>query len=611
MLYLAGIVNYQNPDHAEHLGAENSISPWASAFAMTGILIFGSGLLFTMSGVAQHGLAFNQLALGTTAAAILLMLIQKRIWLVMRATGQASLAGLASAYYSSTALRLLITGVALWFALPFTASLLSDLGTLIGKLTQDPAQRISYIWLLCAVLFVSGALGGWRGTIYIVALLSGISAILFAFLSVWFAFDTKVLVQETIGTVVPGVLSYSHGIGKAPEGTAIWTAIGGLSGGLTILGLVVSPAMVSLMRTTTVGKKSLVFSHVGMIAGIGTGLLLIGAPLFAMALGSLAPEGDVISADTLRLMMDRLGDQSQFLEAALLMLVLGTSVLVCAFFTQAGAVLVVQDIVKPYILPELTDSGQRLASRIALFAILFVAGSLAGFAPTLVVVLESVTLSASVQFLPAIIGICWFHWFSRGPVLAGLAFGLFFVAVTEPLGIVFFERIAVDIPWGRWPLTIHSAAWGLIVNFVVTAVLSAFLARKRSITNPDKLRAALEVMDPELNNNSSFAAGAWSAPMVWAFFALGPGVMLGNAFFKSPFGIGTSQASILPSLWLWQFVFWIVGVVVCWWLASGLQMSELRSQSTRPVSLEGSTSDALNGPPRWIEATIKRIAPGA
>ena len=56
---------------------------------------------------------------------------------------------------------------------------------------------------------------------------------------------------------------------------------------------------------------------------------------------------------------------------------------------------------------------------------------------------------------------CWWPFLTRAGVTLGLVAGLIAVTLTEKMGTDWFGITA----WGRWPLTIHSAGWGIIFNF--------------------------------------------------------------------------------------------------------------------------------------------------
>ena len=59
---------------------------------------------------------------------------------------------------------------------------------------------------------------------------------------------------------------------------------------------------------------------------------------------------------------------------------------------------------------------------------------------------------------------------------------------------------------------------------------------------------------------------------MWIFFSIGPGSIVGNNFFGRPQNV-ESWSFGMPSLWVWQIIFWIIGVFIVWFLASKMEMS--------------------------------------
>ena len=76
----------------------------------------------------------------------------------------------------------------------------------------------------------------------------------------------------------------------------------------------------------------------------------------------------------------------------------------------------------------------------------------------------------------------------------------------------------------------------------------------------------------------SLKPSAWIVTVVWMFFAVGPGLVLGNDFFGRPKSV-ESWSFGMPSLWVWQIIFWIIGVFIVWFLASKMEMSTSTSKN--------------------------------
>ena len=137
-------------------------------------------------------------------------------------------------------------------------------------------------------------------------------------------------------------------------------------------------------------------------------------------------------------------------------------------------------------------------------------------------------------------------------MLVGLILGSLFVVFTEPPGLIFFNGLFAELPWGRWPLTIHSAAWGLAVNVAASLLVAIFTRRDAERERRDALHAIFR-RDHRVDFGGRAARGAkWSLTLLWVFFALGPGAILGNTFFGHPIFTEANLSLGVPSLWVWQ-----------------------------------------------------------
>ncbi|MDZ7804628.1 hypothetical protein [Thiohalophilus sp.] len=76
---------------------------------------------------------------------------------------------------------------------------------------------------------------------------------------------------------------------------------------------------------------------------------------------------------------------------------------------------------------------------------------------------------------------------------------------------------------------------------------------------------------------------AWIITLVWFFFGIGPGAVIGNTIFGNPNDPSTWLFG-MPSIWFWQLLWWALGVFMMW--VPGLQDGNVDS------SREGSRSPA-------------------
>ena len=143
------------------------------------------------------------------------------------------------------------------------------------------------------------------------------------------------------------------------------------------------------------------------------------------------------------------------------------------------------------------------------------------------------------------------------------------IIFTDGIGQNLFGQI---IPWNKWPLTIHSAAWGLIFNIIGATVIS-FITQELKET---KIKKRIHEFIDEHKNYSltkrSLKPSAWIILIVWIFFAFGPGLMIGNELFGKPINV-ESWSFGMPSIWVWQAIFWAIGILLVWFLAVKMEMS--------------------------------------
>jgi solute:Na+ symporter, SSS family len=84
------------------------------------------------------------------------------------------------------------------------------------------------------------------------------------------------------------------------------------------------------------------------------------------------------------------------------------------------------------------------------------------------VLLSGLAVSYGFQMWPALIAVCYWPFLTRQGVVTGLIAGLITVTVTDATGPAW-----LGIPtWGRWPLTIHTAGWGITVNLTLAVLVS-------------------------------------------------------------------------------------------------------------------------------------------
>jgi hypothetical protein len=345
-------------------------------------------------------------------------------------------------------------------------------------------------------------------------------------------------------------------------------------------------------------RAGFAFSEVWIVPGLATGALLLLGPIVA---------GEMNAADNFTLLVARFAAYDQLVAACVTVMLLVMLLVAVAFFAASGASVATIELLDRYVVPDLTPRGERLAARVSLAIIYAAIVLLAAFLAALATVLSTLALPLSAQLFAAYLGLCWLRWMSRSAVLVGLAFGILFVVFTEPPGLIVFDGLFVQLPWGRWPLTIHSAAWGLAINVGASLLVAIF-------TRQDAEREHRNVLHGSFQRDHRIAFGGraarsakWSLTLLWVFLALGPGAILGNSFFAHPVFTEADIALGVPSLWVWQAFFWIIGVLLVWWLAYRSRLSTVegafRPHELRHLRQVPGTRRQL----RWIALLVTRL----
>jgi SSS family solute:Na+ symporter len=605
-LYIAAQSAKSGDSPAAFVDAGQNLPGWTYIFAGSGALLASVGPYDYLRLLSVYGFQANQLALSLILVALVMALFQKRLWLAARMTGSRSLGEVLGAHYQSTSIRIYVLVVLLLFAVPFAATLLGSAGELLAQASGGALSRAAAISALAAFLFLASALGGWRATIYIIAVLSTVILALLIF-SASFAglvfdglsvFHKGFSVREGIlGSVLPGVIQFSSGIGREVPAGGLWTTTAVLSFALAAAGAALSPSF-AFLGLTMKSRAGFAFSQVWIVSGLAAGALLLLGPIVA---------GEMNAADNFTPLVARFAAYDQLVAACVTVMLLVMLLVAVAFFAASGASVATIELLDCYIVPDLTPRGERLAARVSLAIIYAAIVLLAAFLPVLATVLSTLALPLSAQLFAAYLGLCWLRWMSRSAVLVGLAFGILFVVFTEPPGLIVFDGLFVQLPWGRWPLTIHSAAWGLAINVGASLLVAIF-------TRQDAEREHRNVLHGSFQRDHRIAFGGraarsakWSLTLLWVFLALGPGAILGNSFFAHPVFTEADIALGVPSLWVWQAFFWIIGVLLVWWLAYRSRLSTVegafRPHELRHLRQVPGTRRQL----RWIALLVTRL----
>ena len=176
------------------------------------------------------------------------------------------------------------------------------------------------------------------------------------------------------------------------------------------------------------------------------------------------------------------------------------------------------------------------------------------------VIFSGISISIAFQFLIVLLGLVWFPWITRGAAISGIIIGIIIVILTETIG----QQISGNrLPWGRWPLTIHSGVWGLIFNVFICFSVSAFSVLAKIDTDREHRQKFHDFLNDHMGlhpSRTKLRSFAYVIALIWLFFGAGPGQVLGNNFFGDPGGGYEAWILKIPSIWGYQLIWWFFGI---------------------------------------------------
>ena len=244
-----------------------------------------------------------------------------------------------------------------------------------------------------------------------------------------------------------------------------------------------------------------------------------------------------------------------------------------AYMSTAGSMLT-RDLYKRYLNPSAGHATQVLFGRLGVLFIVLAALVVAVVSSQALVMLGGLAVAYGFQMWPALIAVCWWPWLTRQGVTWGLAAGIIAVTFTDSFGMNILGMFTDNWFWGKYPWTMHSAGWGIFFNLGVAVLVSALTQNDRDLKHRmtyHKFLADHATLSP---SKKGLVPVAWIVTLLWFFFGIGPGAVIGNTIFGSP----NNQADWMfgiPSIWAWQILWWALGVAMMWLLAYKMEMSIL------------------------------------
>ena len=592
--------------------ANRNLSPWVFALSITAVTLAGWSFMGYPALVFRDGFQFVNTSFYGVAVALSGVVLLKRQWMLGQRFGYMTAGEMFTDYFRTNTLSIISIGIAVMFGVPFVALLFSASGFLISEISNQAIPREAAMWVLSGFVLLYSITGGMQA----IAKIAVVQFVLFALgvivlgvfaLNLSGGFDSlnqglAGIAQSLAGTwgfsngngggsfpgyfAIPGVIQWSAGLGvEAPDGGP-WTAIMCLTFMLSVMGIAASPA-ISMWGFASKSPRGFAIHQVwgaafsvGFIlvlfaTVIGVSAHLLGASAevndAGMAAASVLPalgnhEGSKLIPHLIKLLG---ANQPWLIGVFAVCAIAALQATAAAFMSTTGSILT-RDIYKRYINIHADHVAQMRAARLCTGLVFLAAMLLATYSMDAAILLGGLAIAFGFQLWPSLLAVTWFPWITRQAASLGLIVGLIAVVMTEPLG----QKLTADsLPWGRWPWTIHSAAWGMFFNIIVCLVVSAMSRDEEERSRRQQFHAFFKA------HSLSIAHRRWAKPvagvivLVWIFFAIGPGAVIGNIFFGEPNGGYEAWNFGMPSIWAWQIIWWALGVGMIWFLAYKMELS--------------------------------------
>jgi len=572
--------------------AGRSIGIWVFVLAATATSFSGwtfvghPGKIFT-DGLPYAFASFYALTIPFTG-----VLFLRRQWVLGKAYRYITPGEMYSDYYGGNSIRLLTVLVAFLFSVPYLGVQLRASGALFNVLTDGLVSVNFGMFTLSAIVMIYVASGGLRSVAFVdcaQAILLALGITILGGIAIYYAggyggftngLADIVMADVTSGqnltadgysmkVAIPGSIQMVSAGSKATGGP--WTGIMCMTYMFALMGIQSSPAF-SMWAFANKTSKAFRWQQV-VASSMVIGVLLFSFTIF-QGLGGhiLIANGVLDSANDNNLvpqLINLLSDAAPWLVGLLAVCALAAMQSTGAAYMSTFSAMVTRDIYAKFISPNASDKNQKLSGRIFVIIVTGAALIVAANSSQAIVMLGGLAVAYGFQMYPALIGICYYKGFTQKGVVAGLVVGLIAVTLTDRTSAWF------GVPWGAYPLTIHSAGWGIFFNLIITFLVSHFSAETDAErNNKAKKHQLLQAVSGMNSARKKKIRLAWILTLIWFLVGFGPFATIGNTIFSDPNSPALWAPFALPSIWVWQIMFLGYGIFVMWFLAFHMGMSE-------------------------------------
>ena len=585
---------------------ERQLPGWVFIVVATGIIFSGWIFFVHPSLIFMNGMPYSMTSLCVIGIPLLGIVFLKRQWMLSKKYGFVTPGEMMGVYFRSEFIRILIVIITLGFAIPFIAMQLSLGGILISILSDDIIGAGLASFLIGGVIILYLSIGGIKSIVYIdtiqfLFVIFGVVSIGFITLDLVGGWD---LLNESLSRIsnikknlfnlkesyssylaIPGTIKLTEILDKKMFYSGIWTSSMILTFVFALTGIQMSPNFLMLVFSSKEVKPfatqqiwfsafliGLIFIFFTIIVGVGSNLLganniinesgnniskILPSVIFPNEIESLVPH-----------LINTIGEYSPLFFGILAVCAIA-SVQSTSYFYLSSSAIVTRDIVKRFFLKKMNNEKQIFSSRILLGLIFIISLALSIQSLETILSVGILSLSIACQMFVPLIAICYFPWLTKQGVGLGIVVGIIAVLSTDIVGQTLFGDF---IKWNKWPLTIHSSVWGVLFNLIASISISFITQDAKETNHRQKFHDFIDDYKSHSIMRKSLKPSAWIVTVTWIFFALGPGSIIGNDIFGKPGDIESWSFGI-PSIWVWEIISWILGIILIWFLAVKMEMS--------------------------------------
>ena len=430
------------------------VATFHSAFAFLG----SGGFFFT------HGVGFWAAGAWTVLVGACTYVIGTRIWALGKAFGYITPADMLADFYESEGVRIAVAVVSVLFTILYIQVQAVALGYIVEVATDGRVKAELGIFVMLAVAAIHLMVGGLRA-VYWTDVFQGV----WMYIAIWVG--ALVLAFELFG----GPLELWRAVAaERPEMLTLPGPHGFFTPGMWIgmvvtlsFGIVLQPHMMIRFYTAVDGRT---LKLLGATTPIYLMTLFIPAALVGMGGAVAMPE--IEAAD--RIFPELLfAHAPAWLTGLILAGAAAAAMSTLDSILHANMTVLTRDVYQRYLAKGRSQGHYVLVGRSIVIGLLVV-GYLLSIqeGSDLLVAIVSLSGSGALQFLPAVLGVCFpgGRSFSKAGVTTGIVAGVATLALTLGIALPF----GIELPWEAHPLGMHGGVWGLLVNFGAAALVSAF-----------------------------------------------------------------------------------------------------------------------------------------